>query len=477
MENKADILKLIQSWDQMIKQGRISEVRKELSKQPNRCPEAVRLPLAHLCRRVGLNSKALKILSQNLLKPVPENLPKAWVPEYAVNLQRLGSVTEAIRLLEQQQGWEHQMSLAYCHISQWNYLQAKLSIEKYLAGSPEPYQALVAQVNLAASLVSLEIWDEALELLTEVVQELVQQQAHRLTANCYELMTQAHIGKQQYDLAEKKLLKGLDILEGQGSIDSFFLDKWKSVIEAFRTSEVVPLLEIRSQAEQRGHFETVRDMDFQSLRIDYDEALRDHLYFGSRSVHYKNRIERHFGLPQTDYVQNPSGDHTLKVEAGEVQGELIFKPGSKPHAMLCSLFSDFYRAKKLGEVFDDIYPEEYFDIFTSPDRLHQVLKRLRQGMQKHNLQLGIESSDAGYTIQAPESLRIVFSKPVVVRDRFRVRVEKLIDAFTGKDFSAREAAKILEISHSNANRVLKKAVEENQLEKISNGPHTYYKVS
>lgn len=468
---------MVQSWDQMIKKGRISEVRKELTQLSTRCPEGARLPLAHLCRRVGLNTKALKILSQDLLKPVPDNLPKSWVAEYAVNLQRLGSVSEAIRLLEQQQGWGHQMSLAYCHISQWNYLQAKLNIEKYLSGDPEPYQALVAQVNLAASLVSLEIWDEALDLLKGVIRELKQQQAHRLTANCYELMTQAHIGKQQYDLADKDLLQGLEILEGQGSIDSFFLDKWKSVIEAFRSGKVTPLLEIRSQAEQRGHFETVRDMDFQSLRIDYDENLRDHLYFGSRSVHYKNRIERHFGLPQKDHVQNPSGKHTLVVEAGEFQGDVIFKPGSKPHAMLCSLFSDFYRAKKLGEVFNDIYPEEYFDIFTSPDRLHQVLKRLRQHMEKQNLRLGIESSGAGYTIQTPESLRIVFSKPVMARDRFQVRVEKLKDIFSGKDFSAREAAEVLEISHSNTNRVLKKAVEENQLKKISNGPHTYYKVS
>ena len=74
-------------------------------------------------------------------------------------------------------------------------------------------------------------------------------------------------------------------------------------------------------------------------------------------------------------------------------------------------------------------------------------------------------------------MNLVLSRPIEVKDVFHQRLEKIKTHFGSEEFTARQAAEILDISHSNTNRLLKKACENNNIDMITSGPKTHYKAS
>ena len=478
MKTKAEFLKLRQHLDEQVRKGRITEVRSRLRKLSVSQPVERRLPIAQLCRRVGLNEKALKVLSWKVIKPIPENLPLNHLPEYALNLQRIGSVREAIRVLSRP-GLNRikgvQMSLAYCYMSLWDYEAALQAIERHIALDLDSYQRAIAQVNQVACLITLQNWELAEGILKTLSPALKSNGWHRLLANAHELKTQALIGLGKPDKAAMEIELGLHLLRAQGTHDSFFLQKWQAVIDASRTGEVGPINKLKLKAKNKGLWETVRDLDYQSLRFNFDSTRRDYLYFGSRSPMFKRRIAEQFGLPEGDFYWNPHATtNVYNLAKGILNTKQVFKPGQKVHQTLTSLTADFYRPLSVGGLFSDLYPEQYFDIFSSPDRVHQVLKRTRQALSQHNLGIILSEVDGKYMAKATHSQSVVFDEPYKPVSQFEARVIELKEHFLGEDFSAKQAAHQLNLSHSNTNRLLKKAVESDLLVKKSQGPKTKY---
>src|SRR4051794_13851571 len=103
-----DYQKLVQNCDEAIRRGEIARAAHPLRElNLARIPKVWCLPLAKTCRRAGLTTSGLKILTPIVLSPqrrlstVPT---EEELSEYAILLQRNGSVREAQSLLSRLDG-------------------------------------------------------------------------------------------------------------------------------------------------------------------------------------------------------------------------------------------------------------------------------------------------------------------------------------------------------------------------------------
>jgi hypothetical protein len=148
---------LIADCDALLKQGKIAGVAAKLQTlSPASVEREDRLALANVCRRAGLFSLGLKLLTPIMhpdrMNPMlPPSAPET--AEYAVLLMKIGSVSEALSLLQPLGTQQSLLYTGYCHMNQWEYSQAADFLLRYLQNPESPYQGMLAKVNLCAALV------------------------------------------------------------------------------------------------------------------------------------------------------------------------------------------------------------------------------------------------------------------------------------------------------------------------------------
>jgi tetratricopeptide (TPR) repeat protein len=477
-----------ESCEAAIRAGNVDEARQMLAAlNTTSAPRELRLPLAHLCRRVGLTQIGMRLLDPIVFpeKGGPhlrlEN--KATAPEmaeYAVLLQRCGGVEEALRILNRIDSQKFPDALlyqAYCHFNQWDYRSAHSVLEDYLKHSMEPYQALIGRVNLAAALIGVDQIQEAIDLLNQNISDAKAASANRLLGNCYELLGQAQVLSEDFISAEANLALASGLLTGDGSQSELAVMKWQAVIEASRSRSLTPLRKFRALAEAARDWESVRHADFQILRFDFDEKLFHHLLCGSASALYRERVQRALGqtMTESEYIFGEAEAPCLDLTSGKFEGRVVFKKAGKIHQALAVLLKDFYQPRLLGAVFAELFPGEHFDVLTSPSRVHQNFYRLREWISKENLPLEVLEEEGTYAIKirGPFRFRIPYR-------RMRLDVDQQIltalrEKFSnGQLFSAREGALATSVPLLTFRKFLSRAVSSDDLMRLGAGPSTQY---
>lgn len=367
----ASVRDQLQRCEEAVRAGQTSVAAALLTAIPAKeIPRELLRQAANLCRRVGKVSLGLRILTP-IIRPQKLNDRPATpqeIAEYAVLLQRAGSVIEALQLLESLRGngpHETYLYRAYCNFARWDYASAVPELETYLAGDLAPYARTVGEVNLASALIGAQQDSRALELLENLIANTGN--ALRLRGNCLEMSAQLRIRAGDLDLAAQELDAAAEILTG--GLDRLFIQKWRSFISALRSGDIQSLIETREQAIALRHFETVRDVDHLILRIRFDEGRFEHLYFGTPSVGYREKIVE-------SLRRRPGKDHLI---IGDPSAEPVEFAGTDKVGQVLGLIArDLYRPIQLGSLFAELFPEEHFDIFHSPDRVHQLIRRARR---------------------------------------------------------------------------------------------------
>ncbi|MGZ3723140.1 MAG: hypothetical protein ACXVA9_09430 [Bdellovibrionales bacterium] len=441
-----------------------------------------RLPLAVICRRAGLFRDGIKLLTYLVHANKTqwgEGATIAEKAEYAVLLMKYGSVGEAQQILSEispAQLPEISLYRAFCNMVQWNYPAAVTNIKIYLQTQPEEYAAIVARVNLASSCIAVGDLDQALSVLEENITLTKLRGYSRLLANSFELRAQVHLRARNFSACRKDVEASQKILGLEKSSDQLFVAKWKAILEAFESKSVSVLKPIQEEAEKRGHWESLRDLDRFSLQIKIDEKIYHRLVFGTPFVHFREMIFAEAGRrPERDiYLYGPELAPRLTTATGEIKNCSVSEVNGQGLAVLSALTRDFYRPTRLSELFDELFPGYHFDIFSSPNRVLQAVRRTRKWLEENKLPLTIE-------FQA-DSYRLVSHGPFAFEvglERSRVPEivgEKLWRSFGAKRFTANEAVKVLEISRQKFQRWFQKAEEEGQIEKIYSGAATEYKL-
>lgn len=475
----SDWLKLKQSCEEWTRTGESRRVHHALSEIPNKeIPPKWRLPLANIARRGGLVLLGLRLLAP-ALKAEPSNEELA---EYGVLLQKNGSVREALNTLEKIDTTEIPEALLYrsfCLFTRWEYAAARPLLEKYVA-SPAlgDYQRTIGMVNLASALLMVQDFSGSTKLLQELIEICSSANYARLEGNCHELLAQVHLQKSEWLNAEAELAKAEKLLANDFSLDHFFVRKWKAVISALRNQDREPLDCLREEALELKHWESVREADLFLVKLTGDEELFQRVYFGTPHQSYRDRlrIECPKIEPREELILG-SGDRVFDLTLGELDGETVFKSGKKIHQLICMLFLDLYRPQRLAHLFAELFPEENFNAFSSPNRIHQLTRRAREAVAHEGLPLTIEENAGTYSasLQAGLMVRLTGERKVTSSEHAHLIRLKLL--YPDLQFSAREARMKLGVPLTTFNRVLKYGLESKLLSQHGNGPKTRYKAA
>ena len=479
-----DYAEFITNCDTLIRTGRLPHVVETLSDlNLARVPRKWRQAVAKLCRRAGLMAQGLRLLhplirgDQDLSSPPSPG----EICEYAVLLSRIGSIDEALNLLtgvDSSSAHEAMMYQGFCHVSKWDYERASGYFESYLESSADIYSKLIARVNLSACYISSERLADAETLLSETIEIATREQASRLIGNCYELRSQIPLQQGDYARAREDLARAVSVFGGGRSYDQLLIYKWQSLIEAEESRDPQPLLKFKAEAIERQHWESVREADLFTLRLKFDQKAFDHLIFGTPTHSYRDRILRKLPhQPSENYILGAPNTNCLNLESGKLEAGHSSVPGIKIHQVLTALTRDFYAPRTLGSLFSELYPDEYFNIDSSPVRVRQLLSRTRRWLEENHLVATIDQNQGSYRLHVGDSFGILlpFERPRIESNT--ILFEILQKRFSEPArFSVQDACAILSLSRSSFHRFAEWAVNEGFIERFGQGKSTRYAI-
>ncbi|MBX2993428.1 MAG: hypothetical protein KF681_01345 [Bdellovibrionaceae bacterium] len=481
-----DHVSLLQICEDKVRTGEDSWAVRELSRLDSaEIPRELRLGFANLCRRLSMINVGLKILAPVVLQSrdfrglAPSAAEKS---EYAVLLQRTGAVPEALRLLESidQRQWPQALLLqAFCHFNRWEYEASLPLLHRYLESSLDPYARLVGEVNLAAALIVVHRLEEAEDLLARTLQSTHDMGHHRLRGNCFELRNQIHLARGHFLKARADLTQSLEIFKGVGGLDSFFAFKWKAVLDSLESQEPSLLRPLMALANERRDWETAREAALFAQKAGFDRDGFHHLYFGTPFAGYRERIERYLGQrpSKADWILGPEDAPRLDLETGHGNVNEL-KSGHKVHQVLAALLRDLYRPSSLGGLFNELFPGEHFNAYSSPDRIHQLLARTRRWIEQESLPFDLTEDAGHYRLQIRGDFAFRLSLHPQSPKTDQVRLIALREKLpAGQYFTSAEGSAVLGLSVSSFKRWAARALEAGSLQRAGQGSGTLYKVA
>lgn len=478
---------LIQLCDEDLRSGRPQDCARRLQEIVlSELPRAMRVPLARLCRRTGLVALGFRILSPVINETIELTSGKPSIEEraeYALLLQRSGGVREALLMLsrpEMEAFSETRLYRAFCYFNLWDFGSAVPELEHYLTFPHERYPQLIGATNLASAYLHVGRVQEAEALALANAAAAESQGFARLLSNNRELIAASRFERGDLNGAHAELQHGLQLLADARTTDELYLHKWLAAIEAVRTRSAEPLKAFRKQALTRGHFESVRESDLLGLRVEPSHKISAHLYFGTPYEPYRERMCRLLNLepPQGDYRLGPSTGPYLDLTTGEGTGVTGVPQGSQSHQLIEILFRDLYRPISLGALFSQLFPGERFSYESSPDRVHQVLRRARRWIRESGIGLRVDENNGLYSIHRDPSLTVLVPREHKLMGWEQVQWLKLQKSIKPNEvFNSKQAREILEISVSNFKRLSAWGISQGVLTRRGNGSGTSYKIA
>jgi tetratricopeptide (TPR) repeat protein len=465
---------LIRLCDEEIRAGQMARAAQRLRQMSvsDRIPREYILPLANVCRRAGVIVKGLRLLTPFVRPHKYQNESSAGeLAEYGILLHRFGAFAESHSILSQVRADEVPEALLYmsfCHFSQWNHLEALPLLSDYFSRDLSPYMRLVGRLNYAAILVHASRYEEALELIGEILSVSEQKQHGRLMGNAYELRAQVRLHRREFSAARSDLRQATALIGGNRSFDSFFVRKWNAVLCALEHCDAKVLLDMRREALELLEWESAREADRFRLKVKFDQDLFDHLIFGTHWPNYKRMVcaELNKQVSREEYVFGESCSNVLDLATGLVEGTQVSEPLSGLcHRVVSVFLNDFYSGRRVGDLFSELFPGEYFNIFTSPGRVRQAIYRTRAWFMENAVPLSIEERGGFYLFFGTRGfgVRLRHSRGLASCG-FSRQWEILHSTFAAQGrFGAKAARNRLGITRTSMQRLLKWAISQGHL--------------
>lgn len=476
--------------DRLIRTGKLQQATSLLQEIcSNPIQGSLRKKAAELCLRTGLYLVGLKVISPSVIDENGEIWSSAKaedICEYSILLQKLGMAEEAIEKINACKNLTTKpppkalLYLAICHFSLWDY-EAAIPYLRLYCQHPDlsDYQKQIGRVNLLSALTVTERLNEAEELQRELQPSLEEANLRTLNANCLEIKALIQIKKNDILGAEKNLQSALALLEAESQRSQIFIEKWFSYVNAVKENSVIPLEKFKRRAFAAGFWEGVRDADFLSLKIQFNEEVFKRLVYGTDLRCFQERVLKEMGRPwpaEPTTQFGPDSDQIFDTYRGTLNGNTIFETGRKVHHLLHAISYDLYRPAGVGKLFARVFRDESFNVFSSPNKLYQLVNRLRADLKTKDLPVSIEKLDSGYKLRFLKPVRLVGYLYKEVPKREDLTFNQIF-AHAGKaSLSRQEIVSFLQQPEATCSRLLKKAVENNVLEKSGNGRKTVYRL-
>ncbi|MGE4132507.1 MAG: tetratricopeptide repeat protein [Bdellovibrionales bacterium] len=405
--------------------------------------------------------------------------------EYAETLRKLGTTGEAAEILSSLNPTDYPHAdfvQAMCHFSKWHYGEAIPCLERYVdAPTVPPYQKLVGRLNLAAAFVHEKNFSKAEPLITALRQETEEQSHWLLHGHTLELSAQLEIERGQWDSALQCLSLAEACLSRTGSVGLLWIRKWRAICHCLQAGEVrAELYEVLEEAKKTDQWETHRDCCYYAAKIKRDVNGMNFVYFGTPYGSYRQNIVQSnhewYQPPEVFHWGQANSDQVFDVSTGcKSDGTQIVPRGQLAHRLAALLTRDFFRPTPVVEAFGALFPGEYFNPTTSPNRVHQAVVKLKKCLIADGIDLAIQKREGRY-FWRPENIAIrVKTQTPNPGSGHSIQLDWLIGQFSGHDFTVSEAAQSLGVSASTGLRLLRWGLSHKRLRRIGSGPATRYR--
>lgn len=502
---KKEFADQIQEWERLIRSGQGDRASREIAEvNTAKVSRHVVARFANVARRADQSGKAVRVLypivrgdQTNVADATPEEKL-----EYAASLLNLGSELEAGALAESVPAELHPYAYlvqAFACFRSWEYAAALPLLRRYIDVSEELYQSKIARVSLVAALMFTQQNEEARTEIKSLKEDLAKEQANLLLANVFEMEAQIELREQNFTRSRELLDESLALLSSSSSRSWIYSQKWKTVIDlkeaysksdlAIREAATNAMEQLREDAAKRSEWETLRECDFHLGIARKDPYLLNKAYYGTPHFQYRKMMEMEFpdSFEVQDYfcfgplVENPRSHQLFHLERGEcLNGDRPLKQGQVVHRLLKVLASDFYHPFALATLFSRMFPDDFFNPDSAPDRIYQAVKRFRQWCEEEKVPFLVDSECDHYQLGFSGDLVLIIPQTTLQRGQglgFQdYRLESLFRQFHAKEFSAKDAANHLETSSRTINRLLKDAMGEGHVVSIGAGAQKRYKI-
>ena len=290
-------------------------------------------------------------------------------------------------------------------------------LEKY-CDSPkiDAYAKLIGEVNLVAAWVHQQMFDHAKPLLKRLHQTIETSKLRRLERNLWELELQISIAAKDFERAEHIIEKlGNPRSRSIDSLDELYISKWIWAMELERNTRPKRLhlahyRRLKAAAEVLNDGETQRELDRLALMHFLKEGLLEKLLVGTPYTAYANALVKElrtrsgakdleWPLLYRGFIGNEQHNPTtssglLDLTRGTWNKTAFpFQLNSAPMRVVLALFADLYNTRTLPALFSQVFEDEHYNPFTSPNRLHQLLSQLRKVFAEMKIPITISSND------------------------------------------------------------------------------------
>lgn len=463
--------------------------------------------IANLSWRINHPSIGLRLLFPRLRAESNLKVTSALdaFTEYAGCLLEVGALSEAKQVLRDLKGRTPRSKFysALLLFKEWDYEKAIPLLEEYLKEIPADYHRLVVRVNLASSYVNIRDWTQAKPFLKELQDELANKGHWLLLGNCYEIESQIHFEEREHARALECLAISEKHLGQSRNMGWLYCKKWQLLNRLYQAkADGAPLdgldgelKRLKRDALAMGSWETLRELDLHWAVCTSDRALLSHVYFGSPSPAYREKIAelvtRECPALEIPEIYTWLGDALSGAPARvhDFKGILTeFKSQPKDRKngqsfLLKRLFyvlcSDFYAPFRIGQLFSILFNGEFYDLETSPDRVFQLIKRLREWLENRALGCEITWGRRGYALHFNPGRGLQFEKSLFEQGlpkKTNIHYLFVRERFGTGEFSSSDLGGEMNCSVRTANRVLQELKSEGKVVSLGQGRQTRFKL-
>ncbi len=495
---------LYNEFDQMIKRGESSQVF-NLCKSINssEIPRNLLVEFAEIARRIGQPQLMIRWLRPIVRSEKPAHPPVSIMEltTYTQGLIRLGGFNEAQRMIEtilkhegektfeQFRGGIYFMQ-ASLFVMQWKYKKAIPFFKKHRTlKSVEGYQKVVSTLNLIAAYSAIGDFKKSIFEINRLEPKLIKNNATGqftlILGNLNEVKSQVMFLLKNYSEALLCLDKANQLLKRADKRSLLYVAKWKTLIElAVSDSDnkiiyLNQLREIQLQSKLISDYETVREIDFQYALFTKNIDMFLKVYWGSRQETYRKRILKIFtdelNLNPKEFIQKSFNYPLFKQE--EISRivtknfptvDLLSNVRSKLVRKLFALLTrEFYRPLRLIELFDELYPDEYFNPKSTPEKIHKLINYARIFITKNKYPIEIKNLKVGFQIVATQPCYLVIQNSNVDSNNKKLEFKLSPELQTKREFTIDEFINYHSMPERTARNTLKKLIESKKIKKLN----------
>lgn len=484
------LITVISEIDNLIKNGNLFKARQIINNVDlKKIARDEAVTWASLSRRCRNFTTALRILKPYIF-PSYADAKKATdeeIIEYASSLRGMGAYHAALDLLNTLDSEllpTTYLHKSFCLFAQWNYSESLPFLQKYIEHpNISDYERIVGKVNLASALIGIKDYESANRILLELQVETNNEKFRQLHINTLEMLSQIDIFLfNNPEQARSRLISTLKMVPPDNSdISQLFLKKWLAIAESKIAGKIVDHFEeIVDLARELSHWETIRDLEYHRALITNDLELIKKLYFGTPYQLFRDKILKDFdseSLGESYFWGDQNSNLVIDLSTGNINDRLAIESGSIVHKVLICLCRDFYRPTPVLNLFQSLYPGEFFDIDTSINRTVQSIRRLRKFLNDSKIPIEIIEEKSEYQLKLTGSLCLTLPRQFLPLDKTQLQIIKLKDAIDDNRFTAKQIESSLGLSRSAIQRLLSDAVSVGLIKQFSKGRSSFYTFS